>query len=66
MLGPLVALIGGLDVPDISFERVTTAADSHLCEVADCVFCFREAWNEEERRILVRNKFNSKQLHVEQ
>lgn len=37
---PLVARVGGSDVPFVRLQRVPAAADAHFCEVADGVFGF--------------------------
>lgn len=41
--GPVVALVGGFDVPDVGLERVAAAADAHFGEVAEGVLGFWEA-----------------------
>lgn len=40
MLRPLVARVGGFDVPLVGLKRIASAADTHLCEVADGVLGF--------------------------
>lgn len=45
MFGTLVTLVCGLDVPDVRLERVATAANAHLSEVANSVLCLGKAYD---------------------
>ena len=40
LLCSFVSVVGSLNVPDVRFERITSATDTHLCEVAAGVFSF--------------------------
>ena len=40
---PLVARVGGFNVPDVRFQWVPSAAYTHLDEIADGVFGLRES-----------------------
>lgn len=43
VLRTLITLIGGLDVPDVRLEGVTSTSDAHFSEVANSIFCLCEA-----------------------
>jgi hypothetical protein len=44
LLCSLVSTVGGFDVPDVRFERIASASNTHLCEVTARVFSLGQAF----------------------
>jgi hypothetical protein len=42
LLCSLVAMIGRFDVPDVRFQRISSASYAHFCEVSNGILGFRE------------------------